>query len=152
MQVEFVTVTSADLGKPLRVIYKVEDDFQKFFSDKNYGDDLQYLLIRLECNSPKYAEMKKPRKPKYRREGAIEIMHGTQQQTDSRSLNYEIILDFPRYYQMDKETVVKNLATDILASLDIISTVKQIKDFDLERFRKDLSKFFEQLNWLPVLS
>ncbi|SHN25012.1 hypothetical protein [Chitinophaga sp. CF418] len=148
MQVAFVTVTSVDLGDQLDVIYDVDEDFENFFADKTYGDDLKYLLIRLECNSPKFAEMKKPRKPKYRREGAVEIMHGTQQQTDARSLNYEIILDFSRYDKVEREIVVKNLAQDILNSLDVIKTVKQIKDFQLDKFRDDLARFFQEIKWM----
>ena len=123
-----------------------DEPLMTFFKQKHYGDNLDVLLIGLYCMSEKYDAFFKPRKPNYQRTSSIYIHRGVQVERDGKSLTYEIRLNFREYSQSD--AIKPLLARDVLNSLNIITSVKKIGDFDLVSFRSDLETFFKLNGWL----
>ncbi|MGO4290662.1 hypothetical protein [Chitinophaga sp. RAB17] len=117
-----------------------------FFSDRFYGEDVHVLYIGLLCTSPRYEEFMKIGRPTYKVEPKTYIYKGVQVERPANVMEYHIKLDFEVYVTaIDIRPI---FAKDILDSLDKIATVKKIKDFDLERFRKDFEQFFMDICWL----
>lgn len=74
-------------------------------------------------------------------------MHrGVEVTSDPKMLSYEVRLAFDKYVAM--ENIEPHLAEEILTSLDVISTIKGIKDFDLNTFKRDFNIFFKEVGWL----
>lgn len=90
--------------------------------------------------------MFKPRKPKYSREARNYIYKGVEVDSEPHLLAYDIKLPFEIYINLND--MKPDLAQQILQSLDVISTMKQIKDFNLEAFKADFEQFFKDNRWL----
>ncbi|WP_149699160.1 hypothetical protein [Chitinophaga sp. CF418] len=61
-------------------------------------------------------------------------------------LTFDLRLDFEKYLNSPEPKPL--FAQDALASLETISKVKKIKDFDLVRFKTDFQQFFQETGWL----
>lgn len=107
-----------------------------FFKDKHYGVELDTLYISIFCMSPKFENFFREPRPKYTGNDP----------DDGKSLEYQYRLDFIQYFESDNLKPL--LANDILRSLDVIKSVKKLKDFDLERLRIDLREYFKHISWL----
>lgn len=145
----FVAITediSHQVYNQLSVISDLDSDLQKFFEDKEYGVDLLVLYIRVRCMSPNFEKLSKPRRPKYITQGRVYTHHGTQTISQSMTLSYELKLDFEIY--LNARNIMPLFVTDVLNSLEVIKTIKKIKDFDYEAFRRDFETFFWQVGWL----
>lgn len=113
---------------------------KEFFSDRFYGEDLTTLYISALCWSPKFEHFFKLRRPNYKSEGKVYLHQGVQVEREAMSLTYDLKLDYETY--LNAPDVKPVLAQDILKSLDTISSVKKIKDFDLNKFKSDFEFFF----------
>lgn len=147
MKVSFTAQSSREAHSKLDIIIATRSDFKAFFSDKVYGDDLASLLIGVCCVSPESEEFFKPKKPKYRKEAETYEHKSVNVHTPDNHLVYELRLPFAIYMSIDD--IRSDFAERVLESLSVISTIKKIKDFDLERFRADFRICFQQLGWLP---
>jgi hypothetical protein len=146
MKVQFTKEFSVDISNKFVFVSGVIKPLEEFFLDKFYGEDLATLIISLCCMSPKFASFFKPLKPEYRKEAKTYMHRGVEVTSDPRMLSYEVRLAFDRY--IASENIEFHLAEEILASLDVISTIKGIKNFDLESFKRDFNVFFKQVGWL----
>lgn len=137
---------SGDVGNKFDFLASDYKGVKDYFHHKTYGDDLEVLYIGLFCMHPKYDSFFKPRKTKYQRDSSTYIHSGVQVERPAKSLSYELRLNFQEYLESD--SIKPLLARDILNSLDVIKTVKKIKSFDLDSFRKDFEEFFKMNGWL----
>lgn len=119
---------------------------KEFFSDRFYGEDLITLYISVLCWSPKFEHFFKLRKPNYKSEGKVYIHQGVQVEREAMSLTYDLKLNYDTY--LNAPDIKPVLAQDILKSLDTISTIKKIKDFNISEFKSDFKVFFQQNGWL----
>jgi hypothetical protein len=145
----YVTITediSIEVLEKFNVISDNTSSLKHFFRDRFYGDDLKSLYIGIFCMSPKFEKFFKIRRPNYQTETKTYIHQGVQVERKAMSLTYDLKLDFETY--LNALDVKPLLAQDILKSLDTISTVKKIKDFDLSKLRSDFEHFFQQSGWL----
>lgn len=137
---------SGSIPEKFKFINEYGDRLNSFFNGRSYGADLEVLYIALFCMSSEYESFFKIRKPKYTSEGKQYIYKGTRQQSEDKSLVYELRLDYDIYLKTNEVKTL--LAQDIIKSLDTISTVKKIKDFELSKFKIDFEFFFQQDGWL----
>jgi hypothetical protein len=146
MTIYLTQEVSAGIPEKLRFITEYENKLNSFFKERTYGDDLEVLYIALFCMKPEFERFFKMRKPKYTLEGKEYIYDGARQQSEDKSLVYELRLEYDVYIKADN--IKPLLSQDILNSLGSIGTVKKIKDFDLSKFRSDFEHFFQQSGWL----
>ncbi|SFD98604.1 Immunity protein 44 [Chitinophaga sp. CF118] len=146
MQVHLTKELSDNISQKFRVVSDITYELNDFFNEKHYGDDLQVLYIGLFCMSPNVASIFKLSKPKYIFEGKEYIFDGMQRRSDDRSLQYELRLDYDIYNNSDDIRPI--IVSDMLKSLDVITTIKKIKDFDLDRFENDFEQFFKLKGWI----
>lgn len=117
-----------------------------YFEKRIYGEHVKELIIGITCMSPRFDSFFKPRRPRYRTEEKTYVAHGIQITTPAMYLDYELRLDFEQYLNTKEFKAL--FAQDIVASLDTISKIKKIKDFDLPRFKADFEQFFRENGWL----
>jgi hypothetical protein len=146
MYVSFTGEYSLEINSKFNVVNNALASMKSFFSEKKYGDDLSSVLIGLCCVSPKFEDLFTSRKPKYRKDARNYIHKGTQVASAPHLLTYDIRLPFDFY--IHKDDIRPDLAQQVLRSLDVISTIKQITDFDLPLFKADFEQFFKQNGWL----
>jgi hypothetical protein len=146
MNVHFTKEFSVDISNKFRFVSDAVKPLEQFFHDRFYGEDLTTLIIGLCSMSPKFAPFFKPRKPDYRKESKTYMHRGIEVTSDPKMFSYEVRLAFDKY--VDIENIEHHLAEEILASLDVISTIKAIKNFDLNSFKHDFHSFFKQIGWL----
>ena len=114
------------------MVYTLSDKMSTFFKEKNYGDDIKSYSIGVICVPPENEHLfKKNIVPKYTRDNI------------ENSLEYGISLKLDSFIQANGKESVKILAEDIYASLALLNTLKKkIKDFDFDKFKLDMEKFF----------
>ena len=145
MKVFITKEISCDMSEKLDITNTIETEFEKL-NHINYGSDLLELGIGVICVEKKFDFLFQPRKPKYRKE-AKEYMHkGVQVSSEPRYFSYDLKLCHTVYSQ--NWDIEKQLATDILQSLDTIKNFKKIKDFNFQHFEKDVANMFINLGWL----
>ncbi len=137
---------SVDIESKFNFLVSCDKQMKDFFYRRSYGGDLEVLYIGLFCMSAGFENFFKPRKPSYQKDSSIYIHQGVQVEREAKSLTYELRLNYQEYL---KATAIKPLLIhDILNSLDIIRSMKGIRDFDLASFRHDFEEFFKLNGWL----
>jgi hypothetical protein len=146
MIVHLTQEISLEIVKKFDVISDHDQARKEYFANRSYGNDLKVLYIGLFCMSPKFEAFFKPQKPRYTNDAKVMISHGIESKIDAKSLEYELRLNYTTYLNVRNIKTV--LAQDILKSLDTITTIKEIKDFNLSTFKHDLTLFFRLQGWI----
>ena len=137
-------------GKKSDIIQQLSDDLENYLKDKNYGSDIETFLIGFIGikTKPGYEEWYKERKPKYTAYKASKNRITGLPMEIIKSYSYDIKFDYDLYdefVEASDENSKKILVIKILDSfthLDKLS--KKIKDFDKDKFKKDVEKFFQE--------
>jgi hypothetical protein len=124
------------------LIILLSDKLSEFLLDKDYGNDLIQIYIRIICVAPEFDWFSTIRKPRYKffgkhvRDG-VEIV-------EDRVFSFSVKIDYETFKNQTDEENNKMLASKILGSLSNLDALpKKVKDFDKERFREDMRTFLE---------
>lgn len=138
-----LAVTSSIEVKNTHIITELSDEMKSHFNDKNYGNDIKSYTIGVICVSPQFDFFYKEKKPKYTKGKKVISPDGILFTLED-NFEYNIKLDFEEFQNSSEEERKKIIAREILSSIDIINTIKKIKDFDTEKFKSDLEVYFKQ--------
>lgn len=137
------------------LIINLSEDLKTFFSEKHYGEGVLNFFIGCICikTKPGYEEWYKIRKPRYK---ALTIIKDVGQVGNNveikNSFSIDIKIDNGLYDTFISSLDVESsriLASEILKSLSYLDALpKKIKDFDKERFKSDMEKFFKESSLL----
>ncbi len=99
------------------------------------------LYIGIICVHPRFDSVFKPRRPRYvvsvdKNSDTGEVLKYT------RTLEYEIKLDFESVRAADEGSAVRILIKCIFDSIDNISRVKKLANFDMVFLRKSIENVF----------
>jgi hypothetical protein len=141
-----VTQDIIDSGKS-NVINGLSDELKTFFYTKEYGEDIKSIFIGVICVSNHFDSFFKVRKPKYKK-GKEKIIQDGNVLLLYNTLRYDIKLDFEFFLNKSNDHCKYYLADKILNSVDFISQINMIKDFDLVKFKTDLKNFIISSNYL----
>ncbi len=142
MLIYFTEELSIEIEKKFKDVVLMEGEAQREFSEEFYGEDLTTVYISLLCNSPEFESFIKRRRPVYKSESSVYIHQGIEIGREGKSLSYDLKLNYELY--AGTEDIRRLLAHDILKSLDVINTVKQIQKFDFDKFKNDFGSFFQR--------
>jgi hypothetical protein len=131
--------------KTISEFHSLWDEFNLRIKNINYGNHIKEFYIGVICVAPNFAPFNMPRKIKYTDKQKIYVKEGIQYILD-KTLEYEIVLDFNSYLSVknDMQKVFQMISDIVLESLNKIDSVKKIKDFKKESFKKDLEEFFKE--------
>jgi len=143
MEFALTIETSIGLEDKVGEIVELSNKLSKYFSDKNYGADVKELLIGTISVAPEFEFFTKPRKPRYtlyRRYVKEEVEF-----IEDKLFGFSLKLDYDRIKNQSDEQNRKMLAKEILQSLSNLDSLpKKVKDFDKERFIKDMQAYFAE--------
>lgn len=122
-------------------IHRLSDDLNTFFESKNYGNDIKCLTIGLIIKSAQFDIFYKEKRPKYYHGKNLITLEGATVEVED-ALEYSIKPDYSKLISADENAILKYVAQEILRSLHKIDTIKKIKNFDKDSFKKDLESFF----------
>ena len=120
--------------KKANLINDLSEELEKYFKNKNYGNDIEEYLIGVICIKTKegFEDWYKKRKPRYVAKG--------------KSYTYDIKFDdesYDRFVEGSDHKSTRMLVKEIkdsLTNLDKLS--KKVRDFEKDRFISDLMKYF----------
>jgi len=142
MFVFFAVDISWEVEKQFQQLTPYHSTIKEFFHDRHYGEDLTTLYIGIICESARFAGLMKPSKTKYKAETTRYMYQGVQVERPGKSLSYDVTLN---YDEIKSAADIRPFFTrEVLGSLDTISTIKKITDFDLPRFKTDFAQFFKE--------
>ncbi len=134
---------SEDLADKSVLIYDLSANLEKFFSDRDYGNDLKEVMIGLIAVAPQFEWFSTVRKSKYtfnRRHTINEV-----EIVEDRIFSFYFKIDYEDFKNQSNDQSNKMLSRELLKSLiNLDSLPKKVKDFDKERFRKDMKDFFKE--------
>lgn len=145
MRIALVQYTSDEIRKEADFLTFLSDSLESNFKNKNYGVDINELIIGVICVSKNFEPFFIPQKPKYIKEKKIKKSKYTGLEYEvEKCLTYDIKLDFNEFKNAENDTERKKiLAKSIFDSLIIFDEMKKkIKDFNIELFKSDLMAFF----------
>jgi meiotically up-regulated gene 157 (Mug157) protein len=143
MLIYFTEELSIEVEQKFKDVVLIGSQVQSEFSDKFYGEDLTTVYISLLCNSPRFEPFIKIRRPNYKSESRTFIDHGIEVKREGKSLSYDLKLNYELYANTEDIKIL--LAQDVLKSLDVINTVKKIKDFEFDKFKIDFELLFQRM-------
>jgi hypothetical protein len=144
MKVNFANYFSGDIYDKFDAVLDIGERLTEFFSDKIYGLDIEVIYIGVLCMNPRSASAFPTKKARYNQIGKKRV--GDLGEPENKRLIYQMRLDFEKYSEVaDIRTIFPE---DVLNSLNVISTIKQIKDFDLAKFKSDFEAFFKSIGWI----
>lgn len=140
--------TDLQANKKAYLIHEFSDFLSNELNDIDYGTDVKSVYIGLICLKPikGFEEFFKVRKPKYSSYEEIDLFGGGTK-IIKNSFSYDFKFDEDSYIEFvnsnntDALNVVKRNFLQSLVVFDSLS--KKIKDFDLDRFKSDITRFIE---------
>lgn len=145
MKFRIIGYYSIGIEDKIQAINYVSNSLEKFLSAKNYGEDLNELLIGVICVAPEFDKFNVPRKPKFTdfKEGIVSGIKVIEQ----KSFTYEIKIDYEQFYDSSENERVIFIIEQILDSLENLDKIpKKVKNFDKEKFKNDVKEYLSQLN------
>lgn len=132
------------------LIQEVSDDLGSYLKNRNYGDDIGVFLIGFVGvkTKPGYEDWYKERKPRY-----VDYKQSKNRLTGLvmetiKEYSYDIKFDnelYDKFVNSSDEDSKKLLVEKILESfLHLDKLPKKVKDFDKEKFKTDVEKFFRE--------
>ena len=115
-----------------------------YFKNRNYGDDVCTYLIGITSVHPKYDAFFSDRRPSYVQDRMICLDSALGKTHIYKNFSFTIKLDFEVFIHSNTEEGLKMIARSIMERVRNLKYPAKIKDFDKERFSKDLTVFFEQ--------
>ena len=133
------------------------DDFsdrylKEQFLSINYGQDVEEITIAIALIG--HEDLYKPRRPKYTEYGGW-ITFGPGGPKD-REIKKQFFIDvrfdgdlYDAFIEADEKQAKGILAREILHSLELLDKLpKRLKQFDKERFKSDVSDYFQRQGWI----
>ena len=146
MKVNFKLEASTGVLDKIRVINNYTDQIDLFFGNRTYSDELKCLFIGIFCLSPKMEPLFPPKPPMYNAKPRNYMYRGERFEKMAGTFEYELKLDYSVYNQLTD--VKEQLANDIINSLVVISTCRDIKNPQMELLRNDFGILFNEMGWL----
>lgn len=146
MVVNFTEEISSEIRDRISFLSKGRAALDAFLLHKEYGKDLKVLYISIVCVHPRFADFFKERKSKFVSEDKEYIEKGIKVLREGKSLSYDLRLDYNQYLNTMNPEIL--FSQKVLSSLEVVNTIKKIKDFNLASFRNDLEEFFKLNGWL----
>lgn len=143
MKIEIAKTFSKDFDKTTKDsdVEELEIKLQLFFDEKNYGLSIVDYLIGIICVHPNFDPFFKPKGPSYIENKNIKL-EGFDVNI-YKTFSLDIKLNFEDYFKSDKESGLKMIADKIITTIRDLKYPAKIKDFDKEKFFRDLSLFFK---------
>ncbi len=146
MKVNFTLEASKGVLDKIRVINNNSDQIDLFFSDRSYSNELKCLSIGIFCLSPKMEPLFPPKPPMYNAKPRNYMYRGERFEKMAGTFEYQLRLDFSIYNQLTDNKV--QLANDIINSLVVISTCRDIKNPEMDLLKNDFKIVFKEMGWL----
>jgi hypothetical protein len=146
MKVNFPLEASTGVLDKIRVINNYSEQIDLFFSNRSYSDELKCLSIGIFCLSPKMETLFPPKPPMYDAKPRNYMYRGERFEKIAGTFEYELRLDYSLYNQLAQ--IKEQLANDIINSLVVISTCRDIKNLDFDELKNDFQILFKELGWL----
>jgi len=125
----FITSDSNWEAKIDKVLYAIQDTgCQLYFEKKDYGKSINGIGVVLMCRDP-----------------YLNFKQRIRFEKKSSWLSLDIMLDFDQFKNLDQNQRNKIAAEKFISEIPAIIAKYKFKDFDLERFSADLSKFMKKL-------
>ncbi len=127
----------------INAITAFSQELKNYFSDKNYGADIEKVVIGLICVKPEFELFFKARKPTYVSKKTE--THGSVFVEIRKSYSYDLQLDFEKFSRIPLEKIPKAIAAHILQSLSHFHSLpNKVKDFNADLFESDAVRFFKE--------
>lgn len=146
MEIVFSVESSSDTSNKIRELVAKEEIINQSLSQKKYSDDLQYLYIRVLCLSPKMDDLFPPLPPRHYAKPTNYMHRGERLQKPAGTFEYDLRLNFQQYKEMDDCS--KHFANDLLDTINIIKTARQLKSVDVEMVKSDLKGILAAIGWI----
>lgn len=146
MEVTLAQTFSVEFDKTTkdREFTELDHKMIDYFKNRNYGDDVCTYLIGITCVHPKYDAFFPLKRPLYVQDRMICLDSALGKTHIYKTLTFKIKLDFEEFINSNTEEGQKMIARSIMERVRNLKYPAKIKDFDKERFFKDLTLFFEQ--------
>jgi hypothetical protein len=150
MKFAIIQYTDTKSEKKSHLVQDISNNLQDFLKNKNYGEDIEVFLIGFlgVKTKPGYEDWYKEKKPRY-----VDYKQSKNRITGEmmeviKNYSYDIKFDYELYDEFvdgtDEESR-KLLAKKILESFEHLDKLpKKVKDFDKEKFKADVEKFFKE--------
>jgi hypothetical protein len=128
------------------IVCDLSDALKKHFKDKNYGDDVEHIIIGIMTLKliPGFERFQKPMKAQYILEDKNENISPNIPPI-KKCYTYQIRLeDYEPYVKKSSKESLKILKKELIKSLDKFNRLpKKIKKFDKNKFIEDFREFLD---------
>jgi len=134
----------------LNLIQDLSASAKAFFRDSSYSSEVETIAISflLVNSQPGYEDWHKEKSPRYVAFKTVKSRLTGETYDVSKRFDYDIKFSdelIESFSNTSDEESIKIIAEETLASLNKLDKLsKKVKDFDKEKFRADLQKFFGQ--------
>ncbi|RKR09273.1 hypothetical protein C8C83_0893 [Flavobacterium sp. 90] len=150
MKVRISLRTDSGAEHKINLINSLIDSLEVYFASKNYGSDIEDILIGLTCAyvSEGFEHLFKMYPTKYVDFKIIKNKYTGESIELNKHFHYSVKLDNEEYNSFINESDEESrkiLAVMIIKSLSNLDGLpKKVKNFDKERFKNDTLSFFEK--------
>ena len=116
----------AGIDKVLDALYKT--GYTQFFEGRDYGSSLHSIAIVLMCQNP---DLNLKRRIRFARK--------------EKTIYIDIMLDLPLFLKIDQKEREKVVVREIINEIPLILVKYKLEDFDLDKFKIDLTKWMNKI-------
>lgn len=115
-----------------KVLYALSDfKYRQFFEKKNYGSSLEEVIVVFMCRD---TELNFKRRIRFSKK--------------EKKLYMDIMLDLSQFSTIDQTDREKIIAQRLVSDIPLIISKYKFKDFDIQKFERDLREWLIKINWL----
>jgi len=141
---KFTIVVEASIGleDKTRLIHDLSNKLSNYFLDKEYGNDVKEIILRIISVAPEFewfSTIKKPKYTFYRKH-----IRDSTEIVEDRVFSFDTKVDYENFKNQTDDQNKEMLTSEIVNSLSNLDSLpKKVKDFDKERFKDDMRAFFK---------
>lgn len=144
MRVGLALEIDSTLDHLASVVAEIDRAFKSFFSDREYGNDVENIFVGIILTGPGSERTHPVRKLRYKKVHKVRIPGN---QIELRNVvEYDIKPDFESFRQADIGEARRQLANELVGSLPILEKHQsKFPEFDVASFRSDVRACLDRL-------
>ena len=135
MKFSLVSYVSEDIISISDIISFISKEIEETLKNKDYGEDIESVYIGIVCVNPIFSHFFKYREKYIKSKKAVE---------------YSIVLNYNDFKNFSEKDSVKKIVTYILISIEKIIDKYKIKQFDVDKYIRDIKELALQKNWFNI--
>jgi hypothetical protein len=122
-------------------------EFQSFFKNKNYGEELKELYFGLTMVKPEFEQFFKKKRPVYKAGERTSYVDGIEIKSNNCA-EISCKLEFNEVSELNKVDLIEKVCGELLTESESLTRISKLKKIDFKTFKSDFEHYMIEKEYL----